>query len=472
MQINVLTVPPAFAVTAFHNRNIRRLLCSIALILPLAFPLSAQNAPKPRLGILPFAGGTGGDGETIAGLLSIQKEIMNVFTVVPRTSVQESIINEQKFQESGFTDTDTLAELGKRLNAEFVVSGHIRKLGDRNLIITTIVHVQSLELLAGDYREYGQIEEIKGKMPDIAKIIIKASKRDTGGLPRLGIMPFINDHKDINMEDAETLAQILTIEVANTGKFAALPRTSNVIQDALKEIDYQTKGYTAEDGAAALGAALKADYVLSTRVGKLGTLNLFIASILSVDGSQLAGEEKQYNVVEDGMKLMGELALALTNPVKAKPSRGASRFWSAGLSLGVSFSPPETTWLIFTPRFTLAPLPYSFLEIGCDLGFLAEGETVGLSIYPFAHITGFLPFASEGDCYLGAGGGWLKREYMLLNEETTEQMDEFAADFIIGLNLRDLVDISYTLIWRIGSATISHKVLIGGVFRFKAGKQK
>jgi len=70
---------------------------------------------KPRLGILPFSGGTGEDGETIAILFSNERELVNNFTIIPRTSVARAINNEQDFQLSGYTDSDTVARLGRRL---------------------------------------------------------------------------------------------------------------------------------------------------------------------------------------------------------------------------------------------------------------------------------------------------------------------------------------------------------------------
>jgi hypothetical protein len=50
---------------------------------------------KPRLAILPFTGGTGGDGETIAELFSYESELSRNFTIIPRTSSIETIMREQ-----------------------------------------------------------------------------------------------------------------------------------------------------------------------------------------------------------------------------------------------------------------------------------------------------------------------------------------------------------------------------------------
>ena len=61
----------------------------------------------------------------------------------------------------------TLDELGTGLNADYVVAGHIQKLGDRNLIHITIVDVKELQQIAGDYREYRSIEEVSTIFHDV-----------------------------------------------------------------------------------------------------------------------------------------------------------------------------------------------------------------------------------------------------------------------------------------------------------------
>ncbi|MDR2394880.1 MAG: hypothetical protein LBD93_12120, partial [Treponema sp.] len=77
---------------------------------------------KDNLAILPFTGGVGDEGETIAELFSFEPEITGVFNPVPRTSINRAIRSEQRFQlGSGMTDPDTAAALGKQLGARYVV---------------------------------------------------------------------------------------------------------------------------------------------------------------------------------------------------------------------------------------------------------------------------------------------------------------------------------------------------------------
>ena len=240
------------------------------LLLLVTIAITVYGQARPRLGILPFTGGSEGDGETIATLFSFQSDILGAFTVVPRTSAVNALVAEQNFQMAGYTDSDTIARLGRLLNADFVVSGHIRRLGDRNIVITTIVNVETFEQLAGDYREYRTVEDIPALLPDVARIIINATRRDTSNLPKLAIVPFHLASQGVNLQDAEVLAQILSIEIGNRGEYIVLPRTT-AIQAAMNELEFQMTGATAEEEVKALGRAINADYVLNAEVRSLGT---------------------------------------------------------------------------------------------------------------------------------------------------------------------------------------------------------
>ena len=437
-----------------------------AAVLFLFCSIAVFGQAKPRLGILPFTGGTGGDGETIATLFSFEKNILDAFTVVPRTSAVNALVAEQNFQMSGYTDSDTIVRLGRLLNADFVVSGHIRRMGDRNLVITTVVNVQTFEQLAGDHREYRNVEEIPNLLPDISKMIINASRQDTSKLPKLAILPFNIANKGVNVQDAEVLAQILSIEIGSKGKYIVLPRIAT-LQAAMKELEFQMTGATAEEEAKALGKAINAEYVLSVEIRSLGATNMFTASILHVEeGSLLAGGYRNYRNITGGMRLMAELAGILTADkpvvkVREKPDPDkAARLWTAGISAGSSFSAP---WLIGTVHGTIAPFKNLFLEIGFDYGMISGDTDVGYySLYPFAHLAYFRPFTYAGGWYAGAGGGYMLGEYDFPRGKVPVNI--IAADIIAGVNIGNMIDISYTLRTDFGS--VNNKVSVGYTYRF------
>jgi tetratricopeptide (TPR) repeat protein len=297
---------------------------SFFLVLFLGAVCALFGQSKPRLAILPFTGGEGSDGQTIAMLLANQPEIRNVFTLVPRTSNVDAIVQERQFQQTGLTDSDTIASLGRLLNAEYVVAGHIRSLGESKLVLITIVNVESFQQIAGDYRRYTEIGEIRTYLPEMAKRLAGGAKVNTGNLPKLAVTPFAVP-PGINAQDAEVLAQLLATEIANSGKYAVLPRTTT-IEKAMEELKIQREGITDQNSIKAIGRATNAQYVLAGNVASLGSnLNLFLVQILDVESGALRiGSDREYRAIGDGLRLMAELSRDLTG-VSSDPASMAYR---------------------------------------------------------------------------------------------------------------------------------------------------
>ena len=131
---------------------------------------------KDNLAILPFTGGQGEEGETIAELFSFERDLTAVFTPVPRTSINAAIRGEQRFQMGGgMTDPDTIAAIGKQVGAKYVVAGSITAVGKQNLLIIAILQIEGLRQAAGDVQTYGSIGEIRGKLPAMARNIAAAT---------------------------------------------------------------------------------------------------------------------------------------------------------------------------------------------------------------------------------------------------------------------------------------------------------
>jgi formylglycine-generating enzyme required for sulfatase activity len=273
------------------------------------------QAVLPRLAILSFTGASGTDGENIALLLANDRDIQNTFTVIPRTSNISAIMQEQRFQRSGITDTDTIAAIGKQLNADFVVAGHIKKLGYRNLLIIHIVNVESFQEIAGGYREFDEIKDLRGILPELSRRMIEAVRGAPGvnAVPRLAVLPFSMPQGDLSPEDADVLAQLLAIEIANSGKYAVLPRTTT-IEMALAEREIQQSGLTDITSVKAVGKATNAQYVLAGNIMRLGgEVNLFFAQILDIESAALrAGGDVEYRTITDGLLLIPELSFQLT----------------------------------------------------------------------------------------------------------------------------------------------------------------
>jgi len=481
-----------------------------------AFAQTDYHQVNSRLGVLPFTGGVGGDGEAVAAMFLSQNVIPNAFTVVPIRAEDRAAVMERLFRVSAFADSDTIADIGRVIGADYVLSGHIRRLGNGNLIIATVVSVHTFELVAGYYRTFRNLRELRGFMPSISRHLVNATleRSAPGLLPGLAVSPAVmpadveGEAPDYGLyaqalrdaHDAETLAQILAIEMLNTGKYAVIPRATSM-RDAIRDWGNRTAVYDREEaldrllellwgileaaGAeedydgiiGVLGRAAGAEMVLTLETREMGGVSSFAAQIFrTADGSPLAGASRGYELIETGVNMMAEIALLLTDPDNASERLAAlnrrrrraelfgdpARFWSVGVSAGTSFAVP---WAIGTVQATFAPFPFSFLRLGLDAGFVSATYGAGYSsFYPFAHAVFFMPFTQGGGLYAGAGGGFLVARYNFHGLPETRR--GALMDFTVGVNVWNMLDVSYTL--RTNFSTANGKVSVGFTHRFGA----
>jgi len=262
-----------------------------------ASPLNSQTIAKgKRLILFPFTGGNSADGVSIVSGLTRQQVFLDVFNDV--TLVTQNTIDAMNFakrfqQNSGIIDTDTIFELGKELKASNAITGYITRLGEQNLVIVSLMDVESLMQIAGDYRTYNTIDEISVLIPDIAKNLAAAVTRDTGDLPGLSVPPF-NISGDVNQNDSMALTQILLCDLANFGSYAVLPRAD-------KELNKIP------------GKGRAADFVLDGHVELRGpNLTKFATDVYYRDGRFKEGFKEEYTDFSQGFLLMPKLAAKLS----------------------------------------------------------------------------------------------------------------------------------------------------------------
>ena len=301
-----------------------------AMLLAVMCSLYAAQT-LPHLAILPFTGDNPEDAATLAEFFSFQPEIQRNFTLVPRIPDHiQSMVGEYQFQRSGLGDSDTIAEMGRQMNAEYVLAGHITSLGTgadrRYLLLITVIHVEEFRQAAGDYREFRRIQEAVVFVPEMARRIAASARQDTSQLQRLAVLPFALLTSGIDEGDAEILAQILTTNIANTGDFAVFPRT-RAITAMMREHNSQhtmTDPYTPRTdepvlnyalgiNARRFGEAVNVQYVLGANARRIGEDFFFSASLLNVArGDQRVGTMRRYRTVADGLSPVAALARELT----------------------------------------------------------------------------------------------------------------------------------------------------------------
>jgi len=223
----------------------------------------------------------------------------------------------------------------------------------------------------------------------------------------------------------------------------------------LKELNFSLTRYASKERAQEIGNFIGADTVIYGSIASLiknNTGNEFMMNIKSAitETGQIVFEENYYLQMDS--RLAGLLGI----------TRNEARLWTIGISAGSSFSRPL---VIGTIHGTIAPFRYSFLELGVDAGFLSrKPDESYYSVCPFAHYAFFWPF-DKGGFYAGAGVGYVFGALTYQDERDPEPMRIIVADGIIGVNIMNFLDISYTL--RTTFSSITNKFSVGYTYRFK-----
>ncbi|WP_461255130.1 hypothetical protein [Treponema sp. R80B11-R83G3] len=276
---------------------------------------AAFGQTRSPLAILPFTGGQGEEGETIAELFSFDARLNEVFNPIPRTSIARAISRERGFQMgSGMTDPNTVISIANEVGARYVVAGSITSVGRNNLLVIAIMDVKNLQQIAGDYQTYtaGRIEELRGKLPGMAANIIQATQKNTASLPKLAIVP-VQLQGGADQRVADTLAQLLAIHLIRSGKYAVFPRTQSLDQ-VFEEHNAQMSGHTADKNIIGIGYGENPDSVLTVAARRLGNSNMFNAAIINLETRvQVVGRTVDYQDINDGMRAMETLAVYLTS---------------------------------------------------------------------------------------------------------------------------------------------------------------
>jgi hypothetical protein len=150
----------------------------------------------------------------------------------------------------------------------------------------------------------------------------------------------------------------------------------------------------------------------------------------------------------------------------------AARLKSIGVSVGTTLASPL---VLATARVTIPPARNLFIELGFDAGGLTGIDKPEyfdyldyFSMYPYAHVAYFRPFARKGGWYAGAGAGYMIQHYWYGLSgyfDEHERVNVFAVDFGAGLVLWNFLDLSYTI--RTDFSTANHKISLGYIYRFK-----
>jgi hypothetical protein len=295
------------------------------LLLAVAAGISAQTGRLGQIAILPFSGGTASEREGIAELFSYTQVMMDSFGVMPRTSITRAAENEQAFQaNSGMTSADTIARLGNQFGAEYVMAGSITQVGTQNLLIVSIVKIDVIRQVAGDFLLYDSLDALNrdGAILDrMAANLVKMAREQDDRVEKLALLP-VEFTDGVNKQEGDALAQLLAIYLLRYNAYAVYPRTKTLDQ-VQSEYETQLGGATRGSEAVVAGRADNPPFVLSVVSRKIGTGTQFNAAIIDLEGGeQIAFKTEQYSDLQDGIDAIEFLARELSGQEVSARERG------------------------------------------------------------------------------------------------------------------------------------------------------
>ncbi|GHV83504.1 hypothetical protein AGMMS50212_08470 [Spirochaetia bacterium] len=301
-------------------------------LLLMAFSTGTYAQNGGRLGtiaILPFSGGSPDEQEGIAELFSYTREMMKSFGVIPRTSITKAVGQEQSFQAlSGMTNADTIAKLGNQFGANYVMSGSITSLGKQNLLIVSIIKIDVIRQVAGDFLLYDTLDALNKNeaiLNTMAGKLVDMVRKMSDDLDKLALLP-VDFPNGANKHEGDALAQLLAIYLLRGGAYAVYPRTQT-IEQVQREYETQLKGgVTRANEAVKAGKAVNPDYVLSVISRKIGSTTRFNASIIKLEENiQIKAGSEQYANMNDGIIAMEFLARELSGEKVSEKERAKKR---------------------------------------------------------------------------------------------------------------------------------------------------
>jgi len=210
---------------------------------PRQSAFTSKLLSESTLAILPITGGNVGERD-----VGERERMTNMFSTLPKvrqtfgrafiTSSVAAITGDAQFKSStGLTDSAKIAQLGKQRQADFVAAGHIYTADNSKILLLTIIHVESQQIIAGSYNEIKRLEDARIAMEQLinnaVNTVTKHNKRQRS---RLAVLPFIPviPGSDKEQSEAEVLSHILTIKFANDGRYAVLPLNNKIEKARIK----------------------------------------------------------------------------------------------------------------------------------------------------------------------------------------------------------------------------------------------
>lgn len=132
----------------------------------IASYLLLDTSKMPTLAVLPFTisadFGTAQDADMLSQFAATYFSQQGNYSVMPRTTAIQKVMDEHKIQRSGLTDQNSIKTIGNALGAQYVLSGQIRKLANDYIMTLSIYDIGTGAIIDGNSHTVRSMQDIIG----------------------------------------------------------------------------------------------------------------------------------------------------------------------------------------------------------------------------------------------------------------------------------------------------------------------
>ena len=144
----------------------------MVLFVMIGFSIFAQELPTVAVATFDVMGGiTRDEASVITELFTMELVSKGTIKVVDRGSF-DRIIAEMKFQASDWSDNQKTARLGKALNADYVISGQLMKMGNKIYMTSKMLDVKTTQILSSVREELKDLSDVYNILPNYCRQLI------------------------------------------------------------------------------------------------------------------------------------------------------------------------------------------------------------------------------------------------------------------------------------------------------------
>ena len=283
------------------------------------FSYNLFSAEKITVAVLPFSSANEEEGDTLASMFANELSKRKVYRVLTRNSEMEKVMKEYNFQRNGLTDPETRIKIGHALNAQYVLAGNISKLGRNNVLIVSMINVETFENKTGDNKSFRNIEDVIQFVPQIVNEITGTRGRTVVDIDIFGDE---SGKTVVTSGDKEALNSILK---KRSGEKYIKDIETAVLVDINRSIRvYNYNGYyTNSRGQRMVYTIINDEYLTPLMIASACKYNDLLKALVSA-GADLDLQVKSYGV---------NTATALTYCILSGNIEGVSILLNAGASI-------------------------------------------------------------------------------------------------------------------------------------------